>query len=70
MEMNETITCPDCGEEIELKPKEGNPKRLVAMHNCQGRGLRCVFETDAPAYPPSDLIDRLEQSEHTPVKRR
>lgn len=55
MEQNK-VKCPECGELIELKPKEGNPDRLVAFHSCGGKGERPVYETDAqPVKPAADL---------------
>lgn len=51
MEQNK-VKCPECGALIELKPKEGNPDRLIAFHNCGTGGERAVYETDAqPAKP-------------------
>lgn len=58
---NGKIACPDCGSELELLPKPGNPKRLIATHNCFGRGSRQVYETDARNYVP--LGERIQPSE-------
>ena len=67
---NKTISCPECGETIALVPKTGNPHRLIASHACKGLGLRPVYETDAPSFPPPVLQDRLEPSEGADVKRK
>lgn len=61
---NNKIACPVCGQEIELVPKRDNPERLVAFHACGGQGLRQVYETDAPLFPPPLLQDRLEPTEY------
>ncbi len=57
------LPCPECGVPLELTAKPGNPYRLIASHNCGGKGLRQVYETDAPAWPPPELSDRLEPGE-------
>ena len=49
--MDNSINCPQCGKEIQLQPKEGNPARLIAFCYCDGRKLRAVYETDAPVPP-------------------
>jgi len=41
------VKCPFCGKELDLKPKPGNPPRLVARCNCKGLP-RAVYETNAP----------------------
>jgi hypothetical protein len=70
MAVNKTVKCPDCGERIPLEPREDNPWRLIAYHNCGGKGLRGVYETDAPEYPPPDLASRLEPGEPPAPKKR
>jgi hypothetical protein len=62
------IKCPECGEMIDLVEKQGDPYRLVAFHACQGKARRQVYETDAPAWPPRTLDDRLQQSEYPSKK--
>jgi hypothetical protein len=64
--MNKTIPCPACGETLELKSKPGDPHRLIATHKCAGMAERQVYETDAPAWPPPELSDRLEPGEPLP----
>ncbi len=64
------INCPDCDAVLELVPKPNNPTRLIAKHNCCGRSSRVVYETDAPAFPPPYLADRLSPSEHIPTRKK
>ena len=46
--VNKIIKCPNCGQEIELKPQDGNPAKLIAYCYCGGRNLRAVYLTDVP----------------------
>ncbi len=71
-----TVACPICSAQIPLQQKEGKPNRLVAKHACGGQPYRTVLEKDAPEFPPANLIDRIEQTEHTeetasvPIRKR
>ena len=69
MAMSKQIPCPECDELISLMPKAGNPLRLVASHNCCGKSMREVYETDAPDFPPPLLEDRIQPAERAmPVR--
>ena len=68
METSNEILCPECGALIKTAPLPKNPGRLAAFHNCLGKGERQVFETDNINYSPTDLVDRLHQSENVPIK--
>ncbi len=44
---DKTVKCPECGTELPLKVRDGDPAHLVAHHDCNGRGFREVYLTDA-----------------------
>jgi hypothetical protein len=68
---SKTVPCPECTAQVILAPKAGNPLRLVAFHNCCGKPMREVYETDAPDWPPPLLQDRLQPAEKIqPAKQK
>jgi len=49
--VNKQIHCPECGQLIDLKPMDGDSKRVVAFHNCGTGQVRAVYVADAPTEP-------------------
>ena len=66
---SDTVRCPECGAELELVPKPDDPTKVVAYHNCNGRGARAVIEKDAQTLPQAPQPVYHEYSEEIPFKK-
>jgi hypothetical protein len=60
---NKKIYCPECGQLIELKPMDGDPKKVIAFHNCgSGAKVRAVYVADALPEPAPTLKSKTKES--------
>lgn len=44
MQDSKTVKCPECGKDIQLIPKAGDPDYLQGFCNCRGGRSRAVYQ--------------------------